>query len=196
MLSAFVNLFAFSLQKLQRSNRVLSLAASHQSLVGHHIVVGRSSQIDKLSSIDSYTYIGDRCCITRARIGRYVSIGNNVSIGPGEHGLDKLSTSSQFYGNTYDELTQGDCTIESDAWIGVDAIVLRGVRVGFGAVVAANAVVTKDVPDYAVVGGVPARIIKFRFGEEKQHKLLASKWWMKDKQEATLLLAMLSEVNQ
>lgn len=174
---------------MSKSNIVNSLGASPKALIGHHIVVGRASQIDSMSSVDSYTYIGDRCCVTRAYIGRYVSIGNNVSIGPGEHSLDKLSTSSQFYGGAYDELTQGDCTIESDAWIGVDAVVLRGVRVGIGAVVAANAVVTRDVPDYAVVAGVPARVIRFRFDEEMRSRLLASKWWMSDKQEAQRLLA-------
>lgn len=196
MFSGLNNLFELSLQKLQRNNCVLSLAVSHHSLIGHHIFVGRSSLIDAMSSVDSYTYIGDRCCVTRARIGRYVSIGNNVSIGPGEHGLDKLSTSSQFYESAYDELTEGDCIIEGDAWIGVDVIVLRGVRVGFGAVVAANAVVTKDVPDYAVVAGVPARVIKFRFEEGMRNKLLASKWWINDLQEAKQLLGELGNVDQ
>jgi len=196
MLRNLLNLIVFTLQKVQRKNYVLSILVSPQSLAGHHIFVGRSSQIDGMSSIESYTYIGDRCCVTRARIGRYVSIGNNVSIGPGEHDLDKFSTSSQFYDNIYAELTQGECIIESDAWIGVDAIILRGVRVGVGSVVAANAVVTKDVPDYAVVAGVPAKIIKFRFEKIKRDMLLASEWWVKDKQEAKLILAGLVESSQ
>jgi len=179
------------MEKLQKHNSILSLAVSPKSLEGHHIEIGRSCKIDRMSSIGSYTYIGDRCYVTRAHIARYVSIANNVTIGPGEHDLSRLSTSTHFYGSPYEELTQKNCIIESDAWIGVDAIVLRGVRVGIGAIVAANAVVTKDVPDYAVVAGVPARIIKFRFEEEKRNKLLNSKWWVNDKQEAESILAEL-----
>lgn len=182
----------FFLQFLQKKNHISSLTVSPQSLVGHHIVVGRSTQIDGSSSIGSYTYIGDRCSVTRACIGCYVSIGNNVSIGPGEHGLANMSTSSHFYENVYDELTKDDCIIESDVWIGVDAIVLRGVRVGLGAAIAANSVVTKDVPDYAVVAGVPARIIKYRFDEGKRNLLLASKWWMEDKQVAQSIFTKLN----
>lgn len=167
-----INLF---LQKIQRNNHVASLAVSPESLAGHHIIVGRASQIDGKSLVGSYSYIGDRCSVTRAQIGRYVSIGNNVSIGPGEHCLTNISTSAHFYKNIYDELTESDCIIESDVWIGVDAIVLRGVRVGVGAVIAANAVVTNDVPDYAVVAGVPARIVKYRFDESYRAILLSTK---------------------
>jgi acetyltransferase-like isoleucine patch superfamily enzyme len=187
-----LNMIRLTWQRLLRGNDVLSLSVSSRALDGSHIAVGRSSQVDSKSTIGSYTYIGDRCCITRAHIGRYVSIANNVSIGPGEHDLGKFSTSSQFYDNAYDDLTHGDCIIESDAWIGVDAIVLRGVRVGFGAIVAANAVVTNNVPDYAIVAGVPARVLKFRFDERTMNMLLASKWWINEKQEAISIFDKLS----
>lgn len=190
----FVNIQNFLLlllQKVIKNNRILSIKVSPKSLVGNEIVVGRNTQIDSMSLIGSYTYIGDYCAVTRANIGRYVSIGNNVSIGPGEHCLKSASTSSHFYKNTYEQLTQGKCIIESDAWIGVDAIILRGVTVGFGSVVAANAVVTKDVPNYAVVAGVPAKIIKFRFEDSVIEKLIASQWWIKEKQEAEAVIAEL-----
>ncbi len=156
---------------------------------GRGIEVQKGACIDDSTSIGSYCYIGKYSYITRAIIGSYVSIGNNVSIGQGEHDLERCSTSSLFYDSPYEVLTQGECVIGSDAWIGVDAIILRGVRVGVGSVVAANAVVTKDVPDFAIVAGVPAKILRYRFSETKRNKLLQSRWWELDIGEARLLLA-------
>jgi acetyltransferase-like isoleucine patch superfamily enzyme len=157
---------------------------SPSSLNGPGIEITRGAHIDPSSRIGAYTYIGNFTYITRSTIGRYVSIANNVSIGQGEHDLSRMSTSSIFYENPWEMLTKGECEICSDAWIGVDAIILRGVRVGFGAVVAANAVVTMDVPNFAIVGGVPAKIIRYRFPEETRQKILASAWWNKDVEEA------------
>lgn len=179
------------LQLLLKKNQIKSHLVSLKAIRGICIEIGKEVKVDALSEIGSYSYIGDRCTVGRAAIGRYVSVGENVCIGPGEHSLVRPSTSVHFYENPYSELTQDICIIESDVWIGTGAIVLRGVRVGIGAVVAANAVVTKDVPDYAVVAGVPAKIIKFRFEEIRRNALLASKWWEKDKQEAKLILASL-----
>ena len=163
------------------------------SLKGEGIEIMRGATIDASSEIGAYTYIGCFSYITKTKIGRYVSIANNVSIGQGEHDLARLSTSSIFYDNAWETLTAGECEICSDAWIGVDAVVLRGVRIGIGAVVAANAVVTKDVPDYAIVGGVPARILRYRFGEDMRARLLASRWWEKDLAEAKTFLKKMAE---
>ena len=72
--------------------------------------------------------------------------------------------------------------IGNDVWIGSRATILEGVNIGDGVVVAAGAVVTKDVPPYAIVGGVPARIIRYRFDEETIQNLLKMKWWEKDQE--------------
>lgn len=70
-----------------------------------------------------------------------------------------------------------DCNIGNDVWIAAGAHVLRGVKVSDGAVIAANAVVTKNVPPYAIVAGVPAKIVKYRFSEAQIRSLLDIKWW-------------------
>lgn len=116
-------------------------------------------------------------------IGRYCSIAHNVNIGASQHPLNHLSTgildktmSSKMSMNEQDEYT----IIGSDVWIGLNAVVMNGVNVGHGAVIGAGAVVTKDVPPYAIVGGVPARVIRYRFGYRICKALLDSKWWELD----------------
>jgi len=80
---------------------------------------------------------------------------------------------------TYERNNQ-KTVIGNDVWIGVNAIINRGVKIGDGAIIASGAIVTKDVYDYSIVGGVPAKHIKFRFDEETIKKLKKIKWWEKD----------------
>ena len=72
---------------------------------------------------------------------------------------------------------KGDIVIGNDVWIGYEAVIMAGVHIGDGAIIAARAVVTKDVPPYTIVGGVPARPIRKRFDEEVIRKLETLKWW-------------------
>lgn len=155
-----------------------------------------SSRVSNDSTLGRYTYVGERCDITRAQVGNYVSIANNVSIGPGEHQLRNYSTSSLFYEKPYAELTAGDCIIKSDAWIGVDCIVRRGVTIGFGAAVGANSFVNADVPNFAIVAGTPARVIGFRFDEEMQELILESAWWEQDIETAREIMARFPPLQQ
>ena len=127
-------------------------------------------------------------------IGRYTSIAGGVSVSPHEHPVEWLATSAL----TYDKaclfgwakrhwrrrsLPVGDfhyeqaAKIGNDVWIGQGAFIKGGVTVGDGAIIAAHAVVTKDVPPYAIVGGVPAKIIRYRFDETTIKELLELKWW-------------------
>lgn len=169
-------LFKFMLLKTKFKN-VYSLDVSINSQMGKNISIAKGTSIDSDSSIGDYTYIGKNCNITKTSIGRYCSIANNVSIGQGEHDLSKISTSSLFYENSYETLTKQPCNIGNDVWIGTDAIILRGVYIGDGAVIGANSVVTKDVPSFAIVAGSPARLLRYRFNDEKQKKILDSRWW-------------------
>lgn len=111
----------------------------------------------------------------------YISIGNFCSIADGvkficggNHNLDCISSFpfSSYYGNgELKALTNGKIVIDDDVWIGTNAVVLSGVHIGQGAVIAAGAIVTKDVPPYAIVGGVPAKILKYRFDQDVISKL-------------------------
>ena len=117
-------------------------------------------------------------------IGKYCSISWNVSIGGANHNYSLLTTHSMLYDEQFGMVESplynrfsNKCTIGNDVWIGAGAQILRGVTVGDGAVIAAGAVVTKDVPPYAIVCGVPAAIIKYRFDEKTIKQLLEIKWW-------------------
>jgi len=172
-------IYFFILQK-KNNLTVDSEDCSLKTKFGTNIEIGKNTFVDRNCNIGSYTYIGKNCNITKATIGRYCSIANNVSIGQGEHDLTKISTSSVFYDSSYEELTKKECEIGNDVWIGTDCVILRGVKVGDGAVIGANSVVTKDIPPFAIVVGSPAKIIRYRFEIKMIDKIIDSKWWEED----------------
>lgn len=88
--------------------------------------------------------------------------------------------------------TRGDVVIGADAWIGHEALIMSGVHIGVGAVVAARAVVSESVPDFAVVAGSPARVVKFRFPEDVRRRLLATRWWDLPREKVLDLVPLLS----
>ena len=139
------------------------------------------------SQLGKYTYISN-ATVGNCKIGAFCSIGPGTYVGGlGSHPTNMLSTHPAFYsvrmqsGKTFchknhiDELKKTE--ICNDVWIGAGVIILDGIKVGNGSIIAAGAVVTNDVPDYAIVGGVPAKIIKFRYTKEHIEKLLKLKWW-------------------
>jgi acetyltransferase-like isoleucine patch superfamily enzyme len=140
------------------------------------------------SEIHSYTYLGKNCLVQNTSIGKFCSIANEVLLGLGNHPLDLLSTSPLFYRvlnplqislikKDFDLIEYKPISIGNDVWIGTRSIIMDGVSIGHGAVIATNSVVTKDIPPYAVVGGVPAKIIKYRFPTGKIEEIIRSKWW-------------------
>lgn len=115
-------------------------------------------------------------------IGSFCSIARNVSIQTYNHNARKATT--YFIGKNFfrekwenEEVGKGGVTIGNDVWIGTQSVVLGGISVGDGAVIAANSLVNKDVPPYAIVAGSPAKIIGYRFDDELIAKLLKLQWW-------------------
>lgn len=118
----------------------------------------------------------------KVTIGSFCSIARNVSMQAYNHNSKKLST--YFIGRNLfhedwenDTVSKGDIIIKNDVWIGAHCVVLGGVTIGNGAIVAANSVVTKDVPNYSIVGGSPAKVIGYRFDEVTIKKIESLEWW-------------------
>ena len=157
-----------------------------RSILGSYNVLFTNVKIYS-SIIGDHTYVQENSIINDAEIGKFCSIAMGVSVGVPQHSMASVSSHPAFYlrntplAKTYSVrdmfATSKRTFISHDVWIGQNAIIMSGLQVGVGAVIGAGAVVTRDVPAYAVVGGVPAQIIKYRFDEKLRNDLLASKWW-------------------
>lgn len=118
-------------------------------------------------------------------VGRFVSVGPDVKVYLRNHPYERLSMHPFFYNHklgyvSKDNIPSNRLNIEHDVWVGAHAVFLPGCsNVGIGAVVGSCAVVTKDVPAFAIVAGNPAKVIAYRFDNEQQTKILASCWWEK-----------------
>lgn len=178
-----------------------------KSQVGSDCHVSRGARV-KASRLCENSTVGARVRLRQVMLGRYsyistgsylenVEVGNFSSIGPGvcnhlgNHPTRRfVSTCPAFYSPTspvpsfVDHETfpgyGGKVMIGHDVWIGSGVLLMDGITVGNGAIIAARAVVTRDVPPYAIVGGVPARLIRFRFDEQTIQDLESFKWWEKD----------------
>lgn len=150
-----------------------------------------SAHIYMRGFIGSYTYLRDGCRLGKGvrSIGRYCSIAPGAVLGDGQHVLDWLTTHPFVEGSNFwnpeewaqevsgRETAPKNLIVGNDVWIGTNAIVMRGLVIGDRAVIGAGAVVTKDVPPYAIVVGAPARILRYRFPQETIRRLLKLKWW-------------------
>lgn len=158
--------------------------------IGLDVYIGNNCHISN-SFIGNYSYINSNSRIRNAVIGKFCSIGSGVKIDLGSHPTDFVSTHPTFYANNkpfktfathtyFQEYKQ--VTIGNDIWIGEGAIIMGGVTIGNGAIIAAGSIVTKNVEPYAIVGGVPAKFIRYRFDETARAIIQKSQWWDNDHQ--------------
>lgn len=118
-------------------------------------------------------------------VGAFCSIGRNVALGPSQHPSNFLSQHNFQYCSGYDILADeklykysfGPVIIGNDVWVGNNAVIKDGIKIADGCIIGSNAVVTHDTEPYAIIGGVPARVIRYRFPKKIIQELLKLKWW-------------------
>ena len=152
--------------------------------VGENVSFAEYASVSN-SKIGKYTSIGRYSKIVHTEIGAFCSISWDITINAIDHPYDRLTMHAFPYIPKYGftekrELFYKKVIIKNDVWIGANVVVMPGITIGNGAVVGAGAVVTKDVVDYEIVAGVPAKRIKFRFKPDTIEKLLKLKWWDND----------------
>jgi|SRR5699024_7047105 len=140
-------------------------------------------------SVGNYNYIGPYCMINNAVIGNYCSLGPNVKLGQAEHSKDFWTTSQIISKRMINHsLNKSKTVIGNDVWLAANVVVLQGVKIGDGAIVGANAVVTKNLPPYSIAVGVPAKVIKYRFDIDEIQKIEKSNWYNYDLKKAIITL--------
>lgn len=161
-----------------RSNgvNIHSILASLKASYGKGVLISSGTTITSDVSIGNYSYINSKSSAENCIIGKYCSISSGVYICPFEHDIN-MRTAHPVCRQGYPATERKKVIIGNDVLISLNVVILEGVRVGNGAVIGAGAIVTKDVLPYEVVGGVPAKHIKFRFSENEIKQLEKLAWW-------------------
>ena len=168
-----------------------SLAASaivRDCRFGRYTQVGEQTRMEDCL-LDDYAYVQHYCDLMSTDVGKFANIANMARINPGFHPMERPTLHHFTYRPTMygmDEQDDADffawrrrqrVVIGHDTWIGHGVVIMPGVRIGNGAVVGSNSVVTKDVPPYAIVGGVAAKVIRQRFPRAIAEAIEATAWW-------------------
>lgn len=163
----------------------LNRPAVRASVIHKTSAICSGSQINR-TQMDRYSYIGNYCFTNNVKIGAFCSIADNCFIGGAAHPLTFVSTSPVFHQgknvmnhnfSAHPFAVSKETVIGNDVWIGAGATILAGVTIGNGAVIGAGSVVTKDVGDYEIWAGNPAKCIRKRFSDDVINSLTSLQWW-------------------
>ncbi len=163
-----------------------------KSTIRGPLYLNKNTQVGPDVVTGKYSGMNESCFIARGTLGAFCAIGARTAINPFNHPSNWLSTNEfQYHPNSFDWVDEYNdfvrlertpdmfarVAIGNDVWTGHNVNIMAGVNVGDGAIIAAGAVVTKDVPPYAIVAGVPAAIKRFRFPDQTIERLLRVRWW-------------------
>ena len=201
--NSFKNLYlTFYKKKLRKKHK---LKIGHKVYINRVTTFGGRNYLSNYATLkDSHigfaSYLGERTVIRKTKIGKYTSIGPDVKCIFGKHPSHTFASTHPAFFSTlkqagfsftdkqlfeeYEAPINSDAKyqieIGSDVWIGANVSIMDGITIGNGAIIAANALVTKDVPPYAIMGGLPAKVIKYRFNKDEIEFLNNLQWWNKN----------------
>jgi acetyltransferase-like isoleucine patch superfamily enzyme len=175
------------MKNIQHAENGLKFIIGFEPVAGfryeHGVSLGEC-EVHNGSAFGMHSYMNSGLVRSSVIVGRYCSIGRNVILGSGAHDFGALSTSPYFKNNSNppvikfaDPRSRIRVLIGHDVWIGDNAYIMSGIKIGNGSIIASGSVVTKDVAPYSNIGGVPSKLLKMRFSEDVIHDIESIRWY-------------------
>lgn len=186
-MKSYIKKIRYIIYNKLHGTRINSINASLNASYGVNVGISHNTFVAGDVKIGDYSYINSNSYIENCDIGKLCSISSGVYISPFEHNYNFKTTHPFLHNKVYGfikdnpKLNREKVIIGNDVLISLNVIIIEGIKIGNGAVIGAGAVVTKDVRPYEIVGGVPARHIKFRFDFDIINELESEKFWDWDK---------------